>query len=107
MTKGTNESGPDVRQLGEQTLPGGTFPGGKKSPFRIYFEPSVHKEIWKHCNENTTVEVCGVLVGQWAKDFDGPYVHVRELIRGEAAASKFAEVTFTHETWAKINHEMD
>jgi proteasome lid subunit RPN8/RPN11 len=53
------------------------------------------------------VEICGVLVGTWARDGDGPYVHVRECIRGEAAANKFAEVTFTHETWARINQQMD
>ena len=36
-----------------------------------------------------------------------PFVTITEAIRGEAATNKFAEVTFTHETWAKINHEMD
>ena len=30
-----------------------------------------------------------------------------ESIRGEGAETKFAEVTFTHQTWAKINAEMD
>ena len=30
-----------------------------------------------------------------------------ESIRGEGAQTRFAEVTFTHETWAKINSEMD
>ena len=28
-------------------------------------------------------------------------------IRGDAASNKHAEVTFTHETWSKINGEMD
>jgi hypothetical protein len=32
---------------------------------------------------------------------------VLESIRGDAAANKFAEVTFTHETWARINQQMD
>jgi hypothetical protein len=30
-----------------------------------------------------------------------------ESIRGEGAETRFAEVTFTHQTWAKINSEMD
>jgi proteasome lid subunit RPN8/RPN11 len=55
----------------------------------------------------TSVEVCGVLVGRWGKDADGPFVTVSASIPGNAAESKFAEVTFTHETWAKINEEMD
>jgi proteasome lid subunit RPN8/RPN11 len=53
------------------------------------------------------VEICGVVVGKWARDADGPYVLISEAIRGEAATNKFAEVTFTHETWARINAEMD
>ena len=54
-----------------------------------------------------TVEICGVLVGNWGSDENGPYAAVTDYIRCENAASKFAEVTFTHESWAQINKEMD
>ena len=63
--------------------------------------------IWKHATETTAVEICGVLVGTWQRDANGPFVQVTESIRGEAAENKFAEVTFTHETWGKINAQMD
>src|SRR5262245_37640379 len=100
-------TGPDVRQLGEQNLPQGVFPGGGRQPFRIFFAPEIHARIWQHAGENKGVEICGVLVGKWGKDADGPFVAVTETVRGEAATNKFAEVTFTHETWARINQEMD
>jgi proteasome lid subunit RPN8/RPN11 len=48
-----------------------------------------------------------VLVGKWGKDDNGPFVIISAAIRGEAASNKLAEVTFTHETWAKINERMD
>ena len=54
-----------------------------------------------------SVEICGVLVGSWHRDEAGPFVKVMESIRGEGAETRFAEVTFTHQTWAKINAEMD
>jgi proteasome lid subunit RPN8/RPN11 len=98
---------PDVRQLAREPLTESAFPGGRKAGFRVFFEPEVHAHVWKHSAEDVSVEICGVLVGKWARDADGPFVHVSEAIRGEAATSRFAEVTFTHATWAKINEQMD
>jgi proteasome lid subunit RPN8/RPN11 len=103
----TQTPGPDVKHLAEQNLPETAFPGGRNQSFRVFFRPEAHEGLWKHALENITVEICGVLVGKWARDADGPFVLVEEYIRGEAAANKFAEVTFTHETWAKINEQMD
>jgi proteasome lid subunit RPN8/RPN11 len=51
--------------------------------------------------------VCGVLVGEWKRDSTGPFVEVRHIIESNAARSGPAEVTFTHDTWAAINREMD
>lgn len=98
---------PDIRVLREQTLPPLEFPGGRNQEFRVAMDPGVHAEIWKHGTQDTTVEICGVLVGKLGRDASGPFLHVSASIRGEAAANKLAEVTFTHETWNKINQEMD
>ncbi len=57
--------------------------------------------------EGYSVEICRVLVGSWHRDVVGPFVKVVNSIRGEGAKTRFAEVTFTHQTWAKINAEMD
>jgi proteasome lid subunit RPN8/RPN11 len=107
MTAAKHAPGPDVRQLRAEGLPQERFPGGRDQDFRVFFTPEVHRAIWNHATEETAVEICGVLVGLWQRDEDGPFVAVSGSIRGEAAESKFAEVTFTHQTWAKINAEMD
>src|SRR4051812_21826887 len=103
----TIATGPDVSQLQSEKLPEAPFPGVGRRGYRFYLDPAVHAGVWQHARENITVEICGVLVGTLARDTDGPYAHVRAFIRGEAAANKLAEVTFTHETWARINKEMD
>jgi proteasome lid subunit RPN8/RPN11 len=107
MSQTQRENAPDVRQLRQQDLPETSFPGGRKASFRVFIDPEIHTRVWKHSTEDISVEICGVLVGKWARDADGPFVLISESIRGEAATSKFAEVTFTHATWAKINEQMD
>ncbi|MGP0069883.1 MAG: Mov34/MPN/PAD-1 family protein [Isosphaeraceae bacterium] len=97
----------DIRLLQGEDLPQEAFPGGRNEPFRVFFTPEVHDALWKHAAEDTSVEICGVLVGSWHRDEIGPFAKITESIRGEGAKTRFAEVTFTHETWAKINSEMD
>jgi proteasome lid subunit RPN8/RPN11 len=100
-------NGPDVRALADEALHETAFPGARVQAFRIFLEPSAHRAMREHCRAHSGVEVCGVLVGAWARDATGPYVRVDAHIRGEAATSRFAEVTFTHDTWAEINRRMD
>ena len=97
---------PDIRDLSGQNLGAGKFPAGPLA-FRTWFDPATHAQIHVHAHEDTSVEICGVLVGQIEKDEQGPFVRVTNSIRGESAESKFAEVTFTHQSWNKINAEMD
>jgi proteasome lid subunit RPN8/RPN11 len=97
----------DVHMLARRDLPHEAFPGGRNEGFRVYFSPEVHPALWKHATDDTSVEICGVLVGSWHRDEVGPFAKIVESIRGEGAETRFAEVTFTHQTWAKINGEMD
>lgn len=97
----------DVRVLSREKLTHEAFPGGRNEGLRVFFKPEVHSALWVHASTDTTVEICGVLVGSWHRDDAGPFVKVVESIRGEGAETRFAEVTFTHQTWAKINTEMD
>ena len=97
---------PDVRELGKQELPAAAFPA-RQSDFRVYFDTETHARILRHAGEDTSVEICGVLVGRWERDDDGPFVAVSEYIRCDNASQKSGEVTFTHDAWSKINQEMD
>ena len=100
-------SGPDIRQLQQRDLAEGKFPGDAKSDFRVCIDAKAHERIHRHATENVAVEICGVLVGKWGRDEKGPFLFVSASIPGEAAENKFAEVTFTHDTWSKINATMD
>lgn len=100
-------SGPDVRELKREELSNGTFPAPPQADFRLYMLPEVHRGVHDHARTDVSVEICGVLVGRWERDEGGPYAVVTNYIRCDSATSKFAEVTFTHESWAQINKEMD
>ena len=53
----------DISMLAKESLSAGTFPSERKSLFRTYFDPQVHQAINDHAAEDTSVEICGVLVG--------------------------------------------
>jgi len=97
----------DVTQLTKESLSSGSFPASMAADFRLFFQPEVHAEILAHAGEDTSFEICGILVGRWESDSNGPYAVVSNRIRCDNASSKLAEVTFTHESWAQINQEMD
>lgn len=100
-------SGVDVRDLARDDLPEAAFPVSSQSNFRLLLAPSVHQGIQQHAKGDCSIEICGVLVGLWKRDEQGPYADAQHFIQCDSASSKFAEVTFTHESWAQINNEMD
>lgn len=97
----------DVSQLVDDSLKEAAFPASLQSDFRLHFDPDVHAAIASHAGEDTSIEICGILVGRWAKDAHGPFAKIQHAIRCDSATSKNAEVTFTHESWSQINEEMD
>ena len=102
-----SSQGPDVHQLASESLSAGVFPVARTTEFRVFFDPHVYAAMLAHASEDVSVEICGVLVGDLCRDADGPFANVRNYIRCDSAEKKFAEVTFTHESWAHINREMD
>jgi proteasome lid subunit RPN8/RPN11 len=106
-TANAPKTGPDVKEMSARELPRDAFPGRGASAFRVFLDSNVHEQIRKHAAEDVSVEICGVLVGTWKRDDEGPYVLINAAIPGEAVANKLSEVTFTHETWAKIHKRMD
>lgn len=102
-----NQEQPDVRLLRGEKLPEAPFPATRAADFRIHFHPAAHGRAVAHAKESTSVEICGVLVGDFGQDTDGPFVRISDIIRCDTATKKFAEVTFTHDSWTQINREMD
>jgi len=107
LTAAPGSNLPDISQLQAEKLSTAAFPAPRGADFRVYFDPQAHTAMVAHATEDVSVEICGVLVGDWGRDEDGPFVSVRNYIRCDSAAKKFAEVTFTHESWSHINREMD
>ncbi|MFM9960311.1 MAG: Mov34/MPN/PAD-1 family protein [Planctomycetaceae bacterium] len=103
----SNQDRPDVRLLRNEKLAESSFPASRAADFRIHFHPAAHGRAVAHAKEDKSVEICGVLVGDWGQDADGPFARITEIIRCDSATKKFAEVTFTHESWTQINREMD
>jgi proteasome lid subunit RPN8/RPN11 len=97
----------DVAQLAKKDLSEAAFPGGGKADFRVYFPQAIHQRIAAHAAERLSLEICGVLVGHWRRDADGPFVLVEESIRCDKAVSNAGDVTFTHEAWNEVHHAMD
>ena len=89
------------------TLPEAPFPVRNGKDYRIVMDEEPYRALVEHAREDMSVELCGVLLGGPARDSQGPFLHIRHIIRGEKAASAGAQVTFTHQTWEIINREKD
>jgi hypothetical protein len=81
-TSDTPKSGPDAKEMSGRDLPKATFPGHGTQPFRVFLDKKVHAEIAKHAGQDVGVEICGVLVGGWKTDEDGPYVEINAACTG-------------------------
>ena len=80
---------------------------GRTGGFQVVFAATVIDDIRSHGLSSPDAEVCGVLVGNVYGDDRGSWCRVGANIRGNGAAGRNAQVTFTAETWAHINHSMD
>ena len=89
----------DVAELSKKDLTEAAFPAEGQQDFRIFFDPKIYARIASHAAERLSMEICGVLVGQWHRDAAGPFVLVYESIRCDKAVSNAGDVTFTHEAW--------
>ena len=98
----------DVAQTKELEIPRGQFPVPYPcSDFRICVRPEAHEHMLRHSKTDTSIELCGMLIGEVLQDDFGHFVVVDEMIEGEHADGSLAGVTFTQETWAHIFHELD
>jgi len=98
----------DVSQIELQAIPEGVFPAAyPRADFRVCLTPSAHQDILAHSRTDTSIELCGVLVGRVFKDSFGPFAVIEDIVRGENAENRGAQVTFTHATWAHVFREME
>jgi proteasome lid subunit RPN8/RPN11/F0F1-type ATP synthase membrane subunit b/b' len=104
----------DTAQIEAGALKEKSFPSAQK--FRICISIEAHDTVWEHARESVSsarkeggqiVEVGGILIGDIYKDKDGPFLEVSAAIVGEHTKNQGAQMTFTTETWAHVNHVKD
>ncbi len=96
---------PDISDITLSDLQDRQFPSLPE--YRIVLSDHANEAIHTHTKENTSVEICGVLIGNIFKDHQGPFLEITDAIRGEGAVNLAGQVTFTQDTWSYINEIKD
>ena len=81
--------------------------GTRTSQYQAIIRRNALDAIHGHGKSITSVEVCGVMVGNVYQDKYGPYLYITGAIRGDRASGRASQVTFTAETWSAIQAVMD
>jgi proteasome lid subunit RPN8/RPN11 len=79
----------------------------RREGYQVVMTRSALNDMHRHGRSSPDVEVCGVIVGNVYRDERGAYLYVEASIKGDHAAGKTAQVTFTAETWTHINDELE
>jgi proteasome lid subunit RPN8/RPN11 len=101
---------PDIGQVAASEYPRRPLPvvqGPRLAGFQVVARRSALNDVYRHGHASSSVEVCGVLVGNVYRDDAGPFLYVEASIRGEHAGSQDAQVTFTPATWTHVQEEME
>ena len=96
----------DVGQIELGGLPIEQFPTARVDEYRVAIAEGAFRDIRRHAESDTSVELCGVLAGKLLKDDTGPFLLVQEAISGANTRRTGSQVTFTHETWDQIHSRM-
>ena len=81
---------------------------GPRDPgFAVVVQRSALEAIHEHGQSDTSVEVCGALVGTLCHDRVSTYLLISAHVAGDKATSKETQVTFTAETWNTIQAAME
>jgi len=72
----------------------------------VYVHERVLEDILNYSEKDVSRELGGFLIGGFHLD-GGPYVEVRHFLAAGDIRSHATSLTFTHETWAGVNREVD
>ena len=109
MSVTTDTTDLDLRAIATEEWPSRKLPVRRRGPndSAIVIKRSVLNEIQSHGRSAPDIEVCGVLIGNIYRDAGKPFIHIEGCIRGNHAAGKSAQVTFTAETWTHIQDALE
>lgn len=72
---------------------------------RVYVHELVLEQILGYSEQDLARELGGFLIGGYHVD-QQPYVEIRQFVEAVDVRSRAASVTFTHETWARMNRDV-
>jgi proteasome lid subunit RPN8/RPN11 len=72
----------------------------------IFVHEPVLEQVFEYSEQDSSTELGGFLVGGYYED-ESPYVEIRHFLPAFSAHSRAASLTFTHETWARLNQEVE
>ena len=72
----------------------------------IFVYETALEEILEYSEQDRSHELGGFLIGGLHVD-GGEYVEVRHFVHAEAAHSRAASLTFTHQTWSRLRCEIE
>ena len=94
---------PDYRNTSKKDTIDKPFPVQMTGEYRVHITEDAYTKMKTHAGETNEVELCGVLIGDVARDSQGSFLLVSAIIEGKNANNAGAQVTFTHQTWEHIN----
>lgn len=74
---------------------------------QIYIKQEAYKRIEKYAKEQMSKEVGSILVGEYICDDRKKYVIISDCIEAKYTDATASTLTFTHDTWAYVNKEME
>jgi proteasome lid subunit RPN8/RPN11 len=103
-----SEERPDqIQSFAVEDMPSAD-PLARSMDLRVFVDIDVMRELESHANDNTDVELGGVLMGRQAIDGEGrPFVVVTDSIRAQHYQATRGSFKFTHETWEQITRDRD
>ena len=82
-------------------------PSINEAAVKIFVREEVISDILAYSKTDTSRELGGVLLGRFEEN-NGKYrVVIEETITAQHTEAGLSQITFTHETWSYIHHEMD
>jgi proteasome lid subunit RPN8/RPN11 len=76
--------------------------------FRIFIKDIVLNDIDSFLSTDTSKESGGVLLGNVYKDkYDRIFIVIRDLVFADFTVASVSRLTFTHNTWEKINKDIE
>ncbi|MDI6785292.1 MAG: Mov34/MPN/PAD-1 family protein [bacterium] len=79
----------------------------EKGEIKIYFKEVVFKEIENYAQKDTTVELGGVLLGEYFEEKEEKFIQIIDCIEAKHAQSNITSITFTHQSWEEIYKELE